>query len=136
MHEPYTIYINGKKVKKLFRGQEFSKKIKKEKVRIQAKMNGGYSSPVLKTKLDKDARIQVEISGFRFQEFILPYFGISIPLFFFLRQQELVQTWLAIPLFLPVALYAFYHYFWKTDKYIQLDLKDQKNKRSSEAKTA
>ncbi|MCA1753064.1 MAG: hypothetical protein LC670_15000 [Flavobacteriales bacterium] len=121
MSDVYTVYVNGKKKKKLPRGGKHVLKVKRGKHTLRAKMDQ-FGSKEITVKLKRGQTKKVVLSGFKFQEYIVPYFGITVPLFFILKNSGVITAWWALPLFLPVGLYALYHYFIKTDEYIRVDI--------------
>lgn len=128
MSDVYTIFVNGKKKKKLARGGKEVLKVKRGKHKLRAAMDN-FGSPEISLKLKRGDTAEVYLSGFQFQEYILPYFGAAIPVFFILRGNELISPWWALPIFLPAGAYAAYHYFIRTDKYIRIGVKKKKSKK-------
>lgn len=122
MSEKYEVYVNNKKKAELDRGAASVVKVTKEKVRLLVKMDGGYTSEEIKINPSKGQDIKIKVSGFKFQEYILPYFAIVIPLFVLLRESHVVSPWMGIPLILPVAAYAFYYYVWRRDRSLRIEV--------------
>ena len=123
MSDVYTVYIDGKKKKKMPRGSKCVLKLKRGRHTLRAQMDQ-FTSKEITLELDRGQSKSVELSGFKFQEYILPYFAITIPLFFILRNLEIISFWWVLPLFVPVGSYALYHYFIKTDEYIRVNVEE------------
>lgn len=124
MAEKYEVYINNKKKAELDRGAAQVVKTTKEKVSLLVKMDGGYTSEEIKIRPNMGDEIKIKVSGFKFQQYILPYFVVVIPLFVLLRESHLVSPWMGIPLILPVAAYAFYYYVWRRDRSLRIEIID------------
>lgn len=124
MSDAYTLFLNGKKKKNLRRGDKRVLKVKPGSHRIKLKMDS-FSSPEVELNIQKGETKIIETSGFLFQEYILPFYAISLPAFFVLKNSGLISAWLALPLFVPVTIYAAYHYFIKTGNYIRVSVKDK-----------
>lgn len=124
MAEKYEIYVNNKKRAELDRGAAQVVRVKKEKISLLVKMDGGYTSEEIKIRADMGEEIRVKVSGFKFQEYILPYFAVVIPLFVMLRESHIVSPLMGIPLILPAAVYAFYYYVWRRDRSLRIEILD------------
>lgn len=122
MAEAYELYINNQKMAELVRGNKKVIKLKDEKLSLCAKMQGGYASDEIQINTKKGQTIKLKVSGFKFQKFILPYFGFSIPLYALLREMDILPVWMAVGLLLPVGIYAFYYYVLRPDRSLRIEV--------------
>ncbi len=125
MSDMYTVFVNGKKRMKIPRGGKEIFKVKRGKHKLRAAMDN-FGSPEITVKLKRGDILQVTLSGFRFQEYILPYFGAAVPIFFILRGSGYISPWWAVLFFAPAGAYAAYYYFIKTDEYLRIEVAKKK----------
>lgn len=130
MSDMYTVFVNGKKRMKIPRGGKEVFKVKRGKHKLRAAMDN-FRSPEVTLKLKRGDTAQVTLSGFRFQQCILPYFGAAVPIFFILRGSGYISPWWAVLFFAPAGAYAAYYYFIRTDKYLRIEV--QKKKKAKKA---
>jgi hypothetical protein len=124
MSDAYELYINDKKKAELQRGKKTTLKLKSDFLKLRAQMSGGYTSEEVNIKAKPGDTVRLKVSGFRFQQYILPFFAISIPFWVLLRESGVVSGWLILPVVVPVAAYAFYFYVLRRDRSLRIEVMD------------
>jgi hypothetical protein len=122
MAEAYELYVNNEKMAELVRGNKKVIKLKNDEVILCARMPGGYASDELNIKAKKGQTVKLKVSGFKFQKFILPYFGFSIPVYALLREMDILPVWVVIALLIPAGAYAFYYYVLRPDRSLRIEV--------------